>query len=379
MTTRLAPWAVALGLPLALVILLRSAPRLDARWEVDPVHFWIVLAAGVVNAGLAIAISEAGRRRRDARLLLIGLAFLVSAGFLGLHALATPNVVVDGGSAGFVLATPIGLVLAGAFAAASAVEYGLDASLRIVHAARWLLGGVLALMLVWAIVSVAGLPPLADPVTPDQVEAPLSALAGLGVVLYGYASWSYFRVWSRRRTGLAFAVAFAFGLLAEALIVSVLSLPTSWRLSWWEWHVLMPISFFTIAAAANSEWYEERFSGLYLDETLAGRREVSVLFADLSGFTPFSEARGPEQVHAMLVTYFGELAPMIDREFEGEVQDFVGDQIFAIFNKRGDQPDHALRAARVRESHPTMTRQFRFPTVTEVPRGPAPKRPPRQR
>ena len=140
MTTRLAPWAIALALPLALVILLRSAPKLDVRWEVDPVHFWIVLAAGVVNAGLAIAISEAGRRRRDARLLLIGLAFLVSAGFLGLHALATPNVVVDGGSAGFVLATPIGLVLAGAFAAASAVEYRLDASLRIVHAARWLLG-----------------------------------------------------------------------------------------------------------------------------------------------------------------------------------------------------------------------------------------------
>ena len=49
MTTRLAPWAVALGLPLALVILLRSAPTLDARWEVDPVHFWIVLAGGVAR------------------------------------------------------------------------------------------------------------------------------------------------------------------------------------------------------------------------------------------------------------------------------------------------------------------------------------------
>src|ERR1700755_1025748 len=112
--SRLAPWGVAVALPLALVILLRSAPALDARWEVDPVHFWIVLAAGVVNAGLAVAISEAGRRRRDARLLLIGLAFLVSAGFLGLHALATPGVLVDGRSAGFVLATPVGLVFAGA-------------------------------------------------------------------------------------------------------------------------------------------------------------------------------------------------------------------------------------------------------------------------
>src|SRR3954454_11598663 len=136
LTRRLASWGVALALPLALVILLRTAQKLDARWEVDPVHFWIVLAAGVANGGLAVAISEAGRRRRDARLLLIGLAFLVSAGFLGLHALATPNVVVDGGSAAFVLATPIGLVLAGAFAAASAIEYGLDASLRIVRRAR---------------------------------------------------------------------------------------------------------------------------------------------------------------------------------------------------------------------------------------------------
>ena len=37
---------------------------------------------------------------------------------------------------------------------------------------------------------------------------------------------------------------------------------------------------------------------------------------------------------------------MIVDDFDGEVQDFVGDQIFAIFNKRGDQPDHALRGAR---------------------------------
>ena len=91
MTARLGLWATALALPLVLVVILRAAPKLDVRWEVDPVHFWIVLGAGVANGALAIAISEAGRRRRDARLLLIGLAFLVSAGFLGLHAIATAN------------------------------------------------------------------------------------------------------------------------------------------------------------------------------------------------------------------------------------------------------------------------------------------------
>ena len=115
----------ALALPIAMIVLLRAAPAMDARWEVHPVHFWIVLVAGVVNAGLAVAVSEAGRRRQDARLLLIGLAFLASAGFLGLHALATPGVLLEKGNAGFVLATPVGLVIAGAFAAASAIEYPL--------------------------------------------------------------------------------------------------------------------------------------------------------------------------------------------------------------------------------------------------------------
>ena len=54
----------ALALPIAVIVLLRAAPSLDARWEDQPAHFWIVLVAGVVNAGLAVAISEAGRGAR---------------------------------------------------------------------------------------------------------------------------------------------------------------------------------------------------------------------------------------------------------------------------------------------------------------------------
>jgi adenylate cyclase len=365
-SNRAVAWIVPLALPLALVIVLRSAPAVDARWEDRPAHFWIVLAAGVLNAVLALAITEAGRRRRDARLLLIGLAFLVSAGFLGLHALATPGEIVNGANAGFVLATPVGLVLSGALAAASAVEYGLEASLKIVRRSRALTAAALGVIAAWAVISLNELPPLRDAITPEDATLPLAILAAVGIAAYGYAAFAYFRVWTRRRTLLAIVVAFAFALLAEALLVAVVSLPTSWRMSWWEWHVLMAISFGAIAAAAWTEWYEERFSGLYLDETLAGHRDVSVLFADLSGFTPFSEAMGPETVHRMLVAYFGELAPMVI-EFGGEVQDFVGDQIFAIFNKRGDQPEHALQAARaalelqkraeaIRAAHPEWPR-----------------------
>src|SRR4051794_14529494 len=218
-------WALAILTPLALIVLLRAVPHVDERWENRPAHFWLVLTTALVCLALAVAISEGGRRRRDARLLLIGLAFVVSAGFLGLHALATPGEILTGKNAGFVLATPVGLVAAGAFAAASAIEYRQETSLAIVRHGRLLLGLVLAVLGLWALDSVAGWPPLHDPVTPGQVDLWLGMVAAVGVVLYGFAAFAYLRVYRRRESGLAFAVAFAFALLAEALVVVVVSLP----------------------------------------------------------------------------------------------------------------------------------------------------------
>jgi class 3 adenylate cyclase len=47
----------------------------------------------------------------------------------------------------------------------------------------------------------------------------------------------------------------------------------------------------------------------------------------------------------MLLEYYKMAAPLISRRFGGEVEKFTGDGIMATFNSRGDQPDHALRAA----------------------------------
>src|SRR5687768_7491872 len=119
--------AVAALVPLGLLILLLAAPDADRRWESQPAHFWLVLAAALLSLGLGYAVSVAARRRRDARLFVISLAFMASAGFLGLHALATPTVLL-GANAGFELATPVGLVVAGALAAVSALELGVARS-----------------------------------------------------------------------------------------------------------------------------------------------------------------------------------------------------------------------------------------------------------
>ena len=129
MRARIILWAVLVTLPLLGLGLLLWQPGLDVRWEHHPAHFWLVLGAALVNGLLAFATGEAARRRGDARLFFISLAFLVSAGFLGLHALATPGVLLEGNNTGFVIATPIGLVIASVFSAVSSfVDANTDLS-----------------------------------------------------------------------------------------------------------------------------------------------------------------------------------------------------------------------------------------------------------
>jgi adenylate cyclase len=74
-------------------------------------------------------------------------------------------------------------------------------------------------------------------------------------------------------------------------------------------------------------------------------REVSVLFADLAGFTGFCERRPAGEVVHMLNRYWAAAVPaVVDRG--GLVERFAGDAIIVVFNAVTEQPDHALRAAR---------------------------------
>jgi class 3 adenylate cyclase len=267
---------------------------------------------------------------------------VASSGFLGLHALATPGVLL-GPNAGFELATPFGLVVAGAFAAAGAAELSPERAHAVVAAANGFLGGLALLLAAWAFVSLAELWPLDDPLTREQLDGWQLVLAVAGVALYGFATVGFIRLYRRRGARFVLAFTVAFALLAQAMVV--IAWARNWQLSWWEWHVLMLSAFLVIALAARAEWHEERFSPLYLDETLAGAKEVSVLLADLQGYTSFSEEHDPQEVTAMLNAYFERIIPMMQRA-GGEVHQIVGDELMVIFNKQGDLPDHASEAAR---------------------------------
>jgi adenylate cyclase len=345
MRVRLVLWAVLVALPLLGLCLLLWQPALDVQWEHHPAHFWLVLGAALVNGVLAFTTGEAAHRRGDARLFFISLAFLVSAGFLGLHALATPGVLLEGGNAGFVIATPIGLVISSVFCAVSSfVDANPDLSPTVMPRERVLRALTLAVIVAWAAYSLSGLPPLDEPLPTEVATPSLIGLAGLGVVLYAVAAARYYPVWERRRRPLPASVIIAFALLAEAMIA--IAFARNWHATWWEWHLLMLVAFGIVAYTARKQWREERFSDLYLEETRGQTRDVSVLFADLQGFTSFSERSKPMEVSAMLNEYFEVAVPMIANQHGGEVDKLIGDAIMVTFNTRGDQPDHATRATR---------------------------------
>jgi class 3 adenylate cyclase/tetratricopeptide (TPR) repeat protein len=78
---------------------------------------------------------------------------------------------------------------------------------------------------------------------------------------------------------------------------------------------------------------------------VAERRLVSVLFADLVGFTPFAEERDAEEVRETLTRYFERARDVIGR-YGGSVEKFIGDAVMAVWGAPTAHEDDAERAVR---------------------------------
>ena len=82
-------------------------------------------------------------------------------------------------------------------------------------------------------------------------------------------------------------------------------------------------------------------------EPVAERRLVSVMFADLVGFTPFAEERDSEDVREILTRYF-DLAGEVITRYGGTVEKFIGDAVMAVWGAptaREDDAERSVRAA----------------------------------
>ena len=76
------------------------------------------------------------------------------------------------------------------------------------------------------------------------------------------------------------------------------------------------------------------------------RREVTVVFCDLRGFTAFAEITEPEEVMGVLSDYHATVGELIFR-FEGTLERFTGDGLMVFFNDPVPCPDPAARAVRM--------------------------------
>jgi adenylate cyclase len=76
------------------------------------------------------------------------------------------------------------------------------------------------------------------------------------------------------------------------------------------------------------------------------RREITVAFCDLRGFTAFAETAEPEEVTTVLREYHGCVGPLIHK-FEGTLERFAGDGVMVVFNAPLPCPDPSPRAVRM--------------------------------
>ena len=85
------------------------------------------------------------------------------------------------------------------------------------------------------------------------------------------------------------------------------------------------------------------------DDSGAGeeRKIVTILFADVSGFTALSEQKDPEEVRSLINGCFEHLVPVVQK-FGGTIDKFIGDEIMALFGApvaHEDDPERAVRTA----------------------------------
>ncbi len=99
------------------------------------------------------------------------------------------------------------------------------------------------------------------------------------------------------------------------------------------------------------------------------KREMTVLFSDLRGFTSFSEKLKPEELVSVLNDYLSAMTSIVF-EYDGVLDKYMGDAVMAFWNAPMDDADHAEHAARaalaMRDRLRVMNQSGAFPTGIEL-------------
>ena len=184
----------------------------------------------------------------------------------------------------------------------------------------------------------------------------VSRLMSIFIIILVGVIFTLFIVYLRAVTGAAMAAAFIIVLFATGYILFFTS--RLWIDISYAGNAVILIYFVATAYRyATEERYAKQIRSMfssYVTEKIVNeliknpdlaklggeRREVTVLFSDVKGFTTFSEHHSPEQVVAILNEYLTEMTNIIIR-WDGTLDKFVGDMIVAFWGAPLNQPNHA--------------------------------------
>jgi adenylate cyclase len=162
---------------------------------------------------------------------------------------------------------------------------------------------------------------------------PRPGLAMLLVLLAGYAGVIYLTVSMKYVVQMIYAPAFCLLAYVAALV----------------WHYIQTKMNEARIRSTFGKYMAPAVVKKILDEGEEGlklggqRRAVTVLFVDIRGFTPLSEAAQPEEIVQILNEYLDLVASCIHR-YGGTLDKFIGDAAMAIWGAPYDMPGHALAA-----------------------------------
>jgi len=258
------------ALPALAFVWLLAHPQSNSSIVVPQEHFFIVSAVSLLAFGLAVLLAIAAVQIAQYRVLFLCLGFMAMGGIFAVHGLETPGVIVEGEYVGAVgVSAFLSLFVPALFFAASYTPITAAFERRLPYSpAGWLvflLGTVLAIYTALTFLDTDMINEL-----PFDVRPYSTMLGATTIVLLLFAAARQARSYFTSRLPLQGMLVLAFLLLAEAQAIMLAGM--TWKLSWWEYHVLMLLA----VSVAFGAIVAQRAKGQSLRDLMEATLELEV-------------------------------------------------------------------------------------------------------
>jgi hypothetical protein len=233
--------AASLLVPIGIYAWLIAHPAADLKVDVPREHFVIVTVVSLMAFALAALLAVAAVQIAQYRVLFLCLGFMAMGGIFAVHGIETPGALMSGRYAAAVkgVSAFLALFIPALFFAASSTPITAAFERRLPYSpAGWLIVLVGTALAIYAVLAIVSNQLVAE--LPFGVKPYSTAMAGTTFILLLFAAARQARAFLAARLPLQGVLGIAFVLLAEAQVIMLIGAP--WRLSWWEYHLLMLVA-----------------------------------------------------------------------------------------------------------------------------------------